>query len=939
MTEKWYSQTAAQVLQVLRVDPEKGLKRRDVKARRQKHGENDVFSSPQQSYFAYLSHFLADIPTVLLFLTVVIAIIFEDRITLAVALGILVLYLFGATAGYVRAQKVLDGIGDRTLPNAKVLREGKLFLIKQKHLVPGDIIFLSGGDVVPCDARLLETDNLEVLETNLFSRAHTVRKHAESVMQGEVSPAEQRNMVFASTIVMFGRAKAVVCEIGADTILCKTGKDQPAVTQEDLPILSTLKRISQIWSICMMVTIFLLTGINLLLSGSGRDLLNAFLTALSLSVSSMSEYYMPFGFLIVACGIWSAIRGYRGMHSGVMIKNIGRLDTMRRVNCLVVPLEGVFTAQDFRVKAIYSNGKVYETSHKDYQQNAERMVRIALLSTGLYGAETLKKNNSSGNNVYSPEEEAIIHAAEDLNLYHTELERTYPMLDHRRVGSLNPLETTIVRHGNENLSAVRGGIHEILPRCTGYCIDGKVYPMNAEVQNELILAAASLTKRSCRVVAIASGMTDCDRIVHPANVQKDLILEGLLAIREPILPEVAFHLQKCRENGIEVYLLADDENESHVSFARALGVIETEEEALTSAQMSAMKEGIFRININRYRLYMGLNPGQKQLLLRGLRDDGRIVGFLAHDLSEIGLYQSADVGFAQNMLASKDSSTLGTDMMSRSVPIFNRGERNRIGHCEALKHAADVIISEASALGAGGFNAIMHTLITAKGIFRNLHRAIAYLMTTQTVRLLLVMATMLTGKTYLTPTQILFSGLTVDFLGVLMIAFSPSSYTVLSDPVPDQQKEAHTGRLLVSHLFGVLPGLLLAAICIALPPVLQLAGDALTGDQIATAVFYTLVLAQWMILLCSGIPHAVGRAPIRINRMTVFAFLIEGGVCALCIFSSFGRWLDCVWLPSAAYIGIAGIVLILFCLYMVYHMLVRNSKSKDNGGIYEREAK
>ncbi len=929
MTGKWYSKNIQQAEAGLRTDINRGLDRREVKARRQKRGKHDVFFQPQKSYLPYLWHLLTDIPTILLLLTILIAVIFEQRLTLIVGLLILIVYAFVSVSGYLRAHRVFESMNERSLPLAKVLREGKLFLIKQQQLVQGDVIFLSGGDIVPCDARLVEAEELEALETNLTSVAKTVSKSAEFVGWGDLPPSHQRNMVFASTVLTSGRAKAIVCEVGADTLVCKMGKNTPLVSHDQMHFLSVLRRISRIWSVCMMVMIFLITGANLVLGAGSGNLFDTFLTALSLAVASMSEYYMPFGFLIIACGIFTAVRKIRGVSAGAMIKGIGKLDVLRKVDCLVVPLEGVFTSSDQRVESVYTGDDEFEITHAGYAKNCTQAVRYALLSTGLYGAASIKKNHLDGNNVFTPEEEAIIKEAEKLNLAHAELEKAYPLLEHRGVGALNHMETSIVRHRDANVVVVRGGVQDVLSRCTSYRLDGRVLPLDAKKRGEVLGAASSMAKRSCRVIAVASGLTEYSKVVKPSLIQRELTFEGLLAIREPILPGVAMNIQKCKENGMAVVLLTDREDENHISFARALGLIDREDEAIGGSQIGRGRDASF--NIERHRLYMGLTVAQKRHLIKTLQGEGRVVGVLAHSLNDIILYREADIGFSQSITISDGGGRLGVDMTARRIPVFNQSGGSQGGSCEALKYVSDVIVSEANAKGEGGFNAVLRSILSAKCIFRNLHRAIRYLLATQTARMAIVLYALLSGTLLLTPVQILYTGLIVDFLAILMIAFSPSSRASLADPMPEQSSEGSAGKLLMSHIFCVLAGLLLAICSASLPLLLTRCGMVLDEGASCSICFYAFLASQWMVLLCSDTYNRRGRAALKISRMTMLAILVEFVILLLCItVKPFGAWFDCVSIPGAAWIGIITIPLLLLIVFFVDGKVAKRRKTGDS---------
>lgn len=179
----------------------------------------------------------------------------------------------------------------------------------------------------------------------------------------------------------------------------------------------------------MTLIVMALTVCDIIVSnGAPGGLLGSFLTGLSLAVASMSEFYSAFAYIVLACGIFSAVNRKKDVNTGALIKNTDKLGDIKNLTTLIVPRRAAFSVRDMRVGKVFANGDSFAPGEHGYQRNAGRVLRYALLSTGLYGAGRLTENNRRGDNIYTAEEEAIISAAEKCGEYNIGLEERYPML-------------------------------------------------------------------------------------------------------------------------------------------------------------------------------------------------------------------------------------------------------------------------------------------------------------------------------------------------------------------------------------------------------------------------------------------------------------------------------------------------------------------------------
>jgi len=862
MAEKWYDKSIKQTEIRLETDITRGLEREQVARRRRLYGDNDIYPTPKKSFKTYIAHLLTDYTSLLMLVTLLIAAVFEETENLLIMLLILATYYGIVMFTYVKAQNVLEGMGMSALPNAKVLRGGRLYMVKQKQLVKGDVIYVSAGDIVPCDARLVESSGLEVLEVNVTSVTHAVRKDAKFVDYHDIAPAQQRNMLFASTIVTKGTGRAICCETGSDALVCVMKKNQPIISHERLEIFDHISGFCKKWTLAMTVMVLVLTVTDLVVgTTSATGIFGSFMKGLSLAVASMSEFYTAFAYIVLACGIFGAVNRKKEVNRGALIKNSAKLEDIKNLTCLIVPKEAGFNIHDMALGKVYANGDAYAPGDHGYRRNASRVLRYALISTGLYGAGKLIENNRLRENIYSSEEEAIIKAAEACSEYNIGLEKRYPMLEHLPKGVDNRFETTLVHYENSFVVSLRGDYGAVLPLCRYYTEDSRVYPMTQDKLNEFFIAAEKLARESYRVLAIASRDTIYNNLKRLSACQTDLTLEGLIAIREPVLPEAAKNLLRCRNNGLKVIMLTPDVSENNVILAENLGLAPKREQCVTGYELSHMKEGLFRANLDVYTVYQGLNLTQRRLLVRFLQEKGEKVGYLCSDLEEIILMREADVGFSRSVTLSDRAGGSGIDLAGRNIPLYTKDPKEATSGCEALKFVSDVIVSEPDKSGTGGFNAMIDALLSSKAVYYNLHRMLKYMIASQLAKLVLVFIAVLLGFTALTPPQILFCGLVLDFAAMIIIAFEKPDHTLLGAPSKISDK---LSRPFFKNLFSAMIGLFWAIVT-ALSVLYMVQYGLVDTSAIPTCCFVSFILTQIAMLNECKREQSIFDRNIRVN--------------------------------------------------------------------------
>lgn len=909
MAEKWYNLNIEQLERKLNTDIRYGLTKKKSQTRIEQIGENIVYPIPRNSFKSYLKHVLTDFTSILLLFVAVISIFFEYKATAVAIIAMILLHYASAVFAYVKAQRIFEGTGKFSVPAAKVMRDGKLYIVSSEMLVPGDIIYLSMGDIVPCDARLIETNDLSALEVNLTSEVKPAYKDAGFIGYGNLSPIEQHNMVFASTILSSGSGKAVVCATGEDTLVRRLGKSVRLVTHENLKIFKTLKKYCAGWSLAMIAIIFVLTAADLFMGLKGRSLFDIFLTGLSLAVAAMSELYMAFGYIITACGIFNSYKKYRDFESGALIKNAAKLSSLKDITCFIVPKNGAFTVKDLTVEQVYANGRLHYLSDKNQLSKCSEVLRYAVISTGIYGSKRLGYNNQNNQNVYSAEENAIIKAAERCSVYNINLDKMYPMVEHREVDYESRLYTTLFQYDGDYIVAVRGSCNTVVDCCSYYYENGLIYNMTKEKADELKIAAEMMTKQAYHVIAVASKVFEYNNLQFIGAAQTELVFEGFLAVREPVLEGAALQVEKCRSTGIRVIMLCDDSSENNIAVAESVGIIKSRSEVVTSEQLIDMGNDMFRANLPLYNLYEGLGITQKHLLLQYLKESGERVGVLGNELDDISIMSEADVSFSQSVTITDKNGKAGMELVGRMTPlnVQNSKETAQNG-CEALKFLSDVAVSEADKSGNGGFNALVESIGQAKTIYKNLLRMIKYLLTSQLTRFFVIMYSVIMHDEILTPVQILFSGLIMDFIAVIIIAFEKPSLNILRQKDDTEAKLKHP---FIHNLQLALIALFIAVSAVATVKI-SLNYEIIMTSEISTVVFIGYILAQFIMLSEIKKERSIFISDIKINRMYMFLFLIV----AILIFTA-------IMLPPVGEIfGIYEISYKAWCVILIFPLIV-----------------
>lgn len=889
MANRWYDLSPDEVAKKVETDPISGLTSAEARARIEKNGPNRVFPIPRASFGEYVRRLSVNTLSILLALSCIPAVLFGHTETAIVLIITLALNYIAVAVTYVKAQGVLAKMGQLSLPSAKVMRGGRMMLVRQEDIALGDIICLSAGDIVPCDARLIDDENLVVLEAGITDAKAPIRKDSKYRNIRLIQPHEALNMVYASTIVRSGSGKAIACRMGKDTLVCKSGKNKSAVSYDKLAVFERLKRISFVATLTAIALTFILTIVNMLPSFGKFDALDGLICALSYSSGAMTEFYAIFGYMIVSVGVFGTLGRSGRIGKGALIKNAEKLSDICELDTLIIPPEGAAATGDIALDRIYIDNDEdawCEKGRGGFDDICARVLSYAVISTGIYG-ERLASINAAGNNVYTSEEEAIIRSAEDSGLYNRELDEKYALCEHLGKCDYSPFEVTLTKHGDDNVVIARGDAVSILEACNRYRdINGKVRPMNSVIRSRLRTIAIQMSRERGIVSAIAAAKSIYTTLVRLSDTLSDMVFEGFLGFSEPLLPNIEQTVDRCRSAGVNVLLFTSDTSERGLRIANAAGIItdRSEDEVIDMAALSTMTDEELLDSIDHIKVFENMDAACERRVIRLLRKRGHKVGFLGLRFEEITAMREANVAYTQSITLSdkrenngkkRRSSTKKSENLPLSVSKAGGGAPSG---CDALRFVSDVILSVVSKNDtSGGINALVSSLERARAIYFGIYRLMSYLLTVNIARLIILLYSFASGIFILTPVQMLICGMVYDLAAVMIIAFEKPPRDILSSfPVGSSPKKRH--GILASLITGM--GLGVGGIALAI--ILLKTGSA-SAATVCTPIFITLLLSSIVILVEGGNRDKLFSGNLTLSNMLLTVFL------SILLMTLFGR--------------------------------------------------
>lgn len=775
----WFNKGISQVEKELQTNIKEGLTEEQVKANYGKYGMNELKQKKKKSLFVKFLEQFKDFMIIVL----IIAAIVSGAVGIAEGEGItdtiiiLIVVVLNAIIGVVqesKAEKSLEALQKLSAHASKVVRNGKVTVVQSRELVPGDVVVLDTGDYVPADLRIVESANLKSQEASLTGESVPVDKNTETIDDEKVSLGDRTNMLFSSSLITYGRGKGIVVETGMNTEVGKIAKIISDTEGAETPLQTKLNKLGKtlgIAALAICVVIFII-GI-----AYGKDVIDMFMTAVSLAVAAIPEGLAAVSTIVLAIGVQRMVK------KNAIIKKLPAVETLGSATVICSDKTGTLTQNKMTVQKVFVNNEVKEVADiKDISNELDRLMQVCTLCNDTkIGAE----NQLTGD----PTETALIDLGFKINFDVKEV------LELKRVKEIpfdsdRKLMTTVNKVGEKYLVYTKGGIDELLARCNSYIVNGEVKTDLANYKAEIDKYNVGMAKDALRVLAMAYKELDHEPTDEEMkNIENDLIFVGMVGMIDPPREEVKVAVEKCKTAGIKTVMITGDHKITAVAIAKALGILENEDEAITGSELEEMSDEDLTKNIRKYSVYARVSPEHKVRIVKAWQANGEIVAMTGDGVNDAPALKTADIGCAMGIV--------GTDVS---------------------KEAADVILTD------DNFATIVSSVEEGRRIYDNILKAIQFLLSSNVgeiiVLFLAILITPWLGSTFnidiglievLLPIHILWINLVTDSLPALALAVDPAEDDVMKRK-PKKQKGIFTKGMSFRVVYqGIMIGLLTLA--------------------------------------------------------------------------------------------------------------------------------
>ena len=775
----WFNKGISQVEKELQTNIKEGLTEEQVKANYEKYGMNELKQKKKKSLFVKFLEQFKDFMIIVL----IIAAIVSGAVGIAEGEGItdtiiiLIVVVLNAIIGVVqesKAEKSLEALQKLSAHASKVVRNGKVAVVQSRELVPGDVVVLDTGDYVPADLRIVESANLKSQEASLTGESVPVDKNTETIDDEKVSLGDRTNMLFSSSLITYGRGKGIVVETGMNTEVGKIAKIISDTEGTETPLQTKLNKLGKTLGIAALAICIVIFIIGI---AYGKDVIDMFMTAVSLAVAAIPEGLAAVSTIVLAIGVQRMVK------KNAIIKKLPAVETLGSATVICSDKTGTLTQNKMTVQKVFVNNEVVEA--KDIKAISNELDRLMQVCTLCNDTKIGAERELTGD----PTETALIDLGFKINFDVKEV------LELKRVKEIpfdsdRKLMTTVNKVGEKYFVYTKGGIDELLARCNSYIVNGEIKTDLDKYKAEINKYNVDMAKDALRVLAMAYKEMDHEPTDEEMkNIENDLIFVGMVGMIDPPREEVKVAVEKCKTAGIKTVMITGDHKITAVAIAKALGILENEDEAITGSELEEMSDEDLTKNIRKYSVYARVSPEHKVRIVKAWQANGEIVAMTGDGVNDAPALKTADIGCAMGIV--------GTDVS---------------------KEAADVILTD------DNFATIVSSVEEGRRIYDNILKAIQFLLSSNVgeiiVLFLAILITPWLGSTFnidiglievLLPIHILWINLVTDSLPALALAVDPAEDDVMKRK-PKKQKGIFTKGMSFRVVYqGIMIGLLTLA--------------------------------------------------------------------------------------------------------------------------------
>ena len=766
---KFYSESKEDVLKELSVNRDRGLSSDDVKSRRDKYGLNEFTPMEEGSFWDDLKDALSEPMIVILIIAAIISAVigeFHDAIGIVCAIAI------GIAIGMItegRSKKAAEALSKLTENiEVKVLRDGEVELVSKSELVPGDIVFIETGDMIPADGRLIKSINLKVREDMLTGESDDVSKKCDAIIgmekvetkdgikELEPIPAKQINMVFGGTLVAYGTGMMVVTSIGDNTQMGDIARHLSG-DEEDTPLqikLGNLGGMIAKISSAIAGLLFIFMVVKMVLNGLKVDTSNVF--AFLDSIDEVKTAFTVCVALIVAAvpeglptmiNMTLAITMQRMAKINALVTKKEACETIGSVSVICSDKTGTLTQNRMTVEVAYIDGRYVEDK---IESNSYFLENCTINSTA-----DIEINEDETKYLGSATECALLLRNKDVD--YRKMRNEAIIIAQNQFSSNLKRMSTIITENNKYVLLTKGAPEIVLELCKYVQEPDGIKELTKERKEKILSEIAKLQEKSMRALGFAykeMSLYDESQEAAVALEEEEISIEkceeslgfgGFVGIRDPLRPDVKHAVDTAHHAGVSVKMLTGDNINTARAIGEDLGLLKNNMRAVEASYIDTLTDEELREEIKTISIVARSKPDSKMRIVQALQADGEVVAVTGDGINDAPALSKADVGIAMG-----------------------------ISGTEVSKNAADIILTDDS------FSTIVSGIKWGRGIYDNFQRFVQFQLTVNIIAFLVAIISQVVGQEMpFTTIQLLWVNIIMDGPPALALGLEPVRKHVL----------------------------------------------------------------------------------------------------------------------------------------------------------------
>lgn len=789
-----YNQSVNEVLEETKSQFE-GLSPEEVENRQAKDGFNELKEKKKTSTWELFIDTLKDPMVIILLLVAFVQLFLGEFVESLVIFIVLMINSVVAVVQTKRAESSLDALRQMSAPSAKVLRNGEKTSIPARELVVGDIVSLEAGDFIPADGRLIDVQNLRVEEGMLTGESEPVEKFSD-VIEGEVALGDRKNMVFSSSLVVYGRADFLVTAIAEQTEIGKIAQMLETAEAKQTPLQQKLEKFGKQlgWAIlALCALIFAVQILRLFTTNQTADMqkavLDSFMFAVAVAVAAIPEALSSVVTIVLSVGTNKMAKQH------AIMRNLPAVETLGSTSVICTDKTGTLTQNKMTVVDSFlpTQGSKELT---DLTQADQKLLLNAMVLC----------NDSSfsqeGQLLGDPTEVALIAYSDKIGYPYQDLREKSPRLAEFPFDSERKLMSTINDFEGQKTIFVKGGPDVLFNRCNQVFLDGKVQEFTPELKEKFQAQNEAFSQKALRVLAYAYKPVSDNKTELTLTDENDLILIGLSAMIDPPREAVYDSIAEAKKAGIKTIMITGDHKTTAQAIAKDIGLMNEGDMALTGQELDALTEDVLRENLEKISVYARVSPENKIRIVRAWQNEHQVTAMTGDGVNDAPALKQANIGIAMGS---------GTDV---------------------AKDASSMILTD------DNFVSIVSAVSIGRVVYDNIKKSISYLFSGNLGAIIAIVFALVVGWVNpFTALQLLFINLVNDSVPAIALGMEKAEPDVM-EKAPRQLNEGifANGLMRVILIRGSLIGI--AAI------ISQYVGQKTSPEMGVAMAFTTLILAR-----------------------------------------------------------------------------------------------